>query len=346
MKHGLNKQDPSSPGIEHRFMIVLFTVLALIVVMLLTSINTGIVSLTPVEVLKTLLGQGTDRQELVLFQFRLPRIVIAMLVGAGLAVSGGVLQGITRNPLAEPAILGINAGAGLMVTLFVAFFPVASGMPIYALPLLALTGGGVTAAIIFGLSYSRSEGLLTTRMLLVGIGVAAAISAVMLLLTLGMHPDKYQFVVSWLAGSIWGTNWTFVLALLPWLLILLPYVYSKSQTLNILSLGEQMATGLGASVTREQIMLLAAAVGLAASSVSVSGGIGFVGLVAPHLARQLVGPRHQLQLPVAACIGALLVLTADMLARWILQPTELATGVVVAIIGAPYFLYLLAKTRV
>jgi len=333
-------------GSERRFVIVMLAVVVLIIVMLLVSINTGFVSLKPAEVLKTLLGQGTDRQELVLFQFRLPRTVIAILAGAGLAVSGSVLQGITRNPLADPGILGINAGAGLMVTLFVAFYPASQAMPTYAMPILALVGAGATATIIFILSYSRSEGLSTNRMLLVGIGVAAAISAIMLVLTLGLHPDKYQFVVSWLAGSIWGTNWKFVLALLPWLLILLPYVYSKSLTMNILSLGEQMAKGLGASVTKQQLMLLAAAVGLAASSVSVSGGITFVGLVAPHLARQLVGPQHQLQLPLSACIGALLVLTADTIGRWIMQPNEIATGVVVAVIGAPYFLYLLAKTRV
>ena len=229
--------------------------------------------------------------------------------------------------------------------LFISFFPSTAAAPVFLLPVLALIGAGGTAALICVLAYKKNQGFKPTGLLLTGIAVAAGISAAMIVLTLRLSPEKYQFVATWLAGSIWGSSWKFVLALLPWMLVLLPYVMYKAQVMNVLNLGEPMATGLGASVTREQLKLLAAAVGLAASCVAVSGGIGFVGLIAPHLARRLVGAKHQMLLPVTALVGALLVITADTLGRWIIQPSEIPTGIVVAVIGAPYFLYLLSRTR-
>ncbi|MGW8820951.1 FecCD family ABC transporter permease [Paenibacillus lautus] len=318
---------------------------ALIILVFLISMNTGVIRLSPLEVIKTLFGGGTDKQELVLFEFRLPRIVISLLIGAGLAISGCVMQGISRNELADPGILGINAGAGLMVMLFISFFPSTAAAPVFLLPVLALIGAGGTAALICVLAYKKNQGFKPTGLLLTGIAVAAGISAAMIVLTLRLSPEKYQFVATWLAGSIWGSSWKFVLALLPWMLVLLPFVMYKAQVMNVLNLGEPTATGLGASVTREQLKLLAAAVGLAASCVAVSGGIGFVGLIAPHLARRLVGAKHQMLLPVTALVGALLVITADTLGRWIVQPSEIPTGIVVAVIGAPYFLYLLSRTK-
>lgn len=328
-----------------RKMVVLSVLGILIVLVFLISMNTGVIRLSPLEVIKTLFGSGTDKQNLVLFEFRLPRIVISLLIGAGLAISGCIMQGISRNELADPGILGINAGAGLMVMLFISFFPSTTSAPIYLLPVLALIGAGLTAAIICVLAYKKNEGFKPTGLLLTGIAVAAGISAAMIVLTLKLSPEKYQFVATWLAGSIWGSSWKFVFALLPWIVVLLPYVMYKAQVMNVLNLGESMATGLGASVTREQLKLLAAAVGLAASCVAVSGGIGFVGLIAPHLARKLVGAKHQMLLPITALVGALLVITADTLGRWIIQPSEIPTGIVVAVIGAPYFLYLLSRSK-
>lgn len=330
---------------KKRKIITLSVLAALIVLVFLISMNTGVIRLSPLEVIKTLFGGGTDKQELVLFEFRLPRIVISLLIGAGLAISGCVMQGISRNELADPGILGINAGAGLMVMLFISFFPSTTAAPVYLLPVLALIGASLTAALICVLAYKKNQGFKPTGLLLTGIAVAAGISAAMIVLTLRLSPEKYQFVATWLAGSIWGSSWKFVLALLPWILVLLPFVMYKAQVMNVLNLGEPTATGLGASVTREQLKLLAAAVGLAASCVAVSGGIGFVGLIAPHLSRRLVGAKHQLLLPVTALVGALLVITADTLGRWIIQPSEIPTGIVVAVIGAPYFLYLLSRSR-
>jgi len=317
----------------------------LIIIVFMISMNTGFIKLTPLEVIRTLFGSGTDKQHLILFEFRLPRIVIAILVGMGLAVSGCVLQGISRNALADPGILGINAGAGLAVMLFISFFPSTTATPVFILPVLAFLGAGITAVIIYSLAYKRHEGISPMRLLLTGVAVAAGISSVMIVLTLRLDPENYQFVATWLAGSIWGSNWKFVLALLPWIIVLIPFVFSKARVLNVLNLGDLTATGLGASIEKERRILLAAAVGLAGASVSVSGGIGFVGLIGPHLARQLVGSRHQYLVPAAALTGGLLVLVADTIGRWILQPSEIPAGIVVAVIGAPYFLYLLSRLK-
>ncbi|MZQ84870.1 iron chelate uptake ABC transporter family permease subunit [Paenibacillus sp. 5J-6] len=324
---------------------MLTILLVAITVVFIISMNTGFIRLSPMDVLRTLFGQGTAKQELILFEFRLPRIIISVLVGAGLALSGAILQGLSRNALADPGILGINAGAGLAVVLFISFFPVKQAAPVYMMPLLAMLGAGVAAALIYVLAYKKGIGISPTRLVLVGIAVAAGISAVMLVLTIKMDPQNYQFVAIWLAGSIWGTNWKFVMALLPWLIILIPYVLYKAQTLNVLHLGDQLASALGTTVERERLGLLAAAVALAGACVAVGGGIGFVGLIGPHLAKQLVGPKHQYLLPASMLTGGLLLIVADTLARWILQPSEIPTGIVVAVIGAPYFLFLLAKSK-
>ncbi|WP_107942034.1 FecCD family ABC transporter permease [Metasolibacillus fluoroglycofenilyticus] len=336
---------PNQKKIRKKNLAILITLVVLIIITFVISMNTGVIKLTPLEVFRTLFGQGDAQQQLILFEFRLPRIVLAVLVGISLAVSGAILQGISRNALADPGILGINAGAGLAVMLFVSFFSTTKAAPVYLLPVLAFIGSGLTAIVIYTLSYKRHEGITPMRLILTGIAVAAGISSMMIVLTLRLTPENYQFIATWLAGSIWGSNWKFVLSLLPWLIVLLPFVYSKSRVLNVLNLGELTAVGLGASIEKERRLLLAASVGLAGASVSVSGGIGFVGLVAPHLARQLVGAKHQFLLPAAALLGGLLVLMADTIGRSIFEPSEIPAGIVVAVLGAPYFLYLLAHLK-
>lgn len=338
----LSKAQPLKQKKAMKVMAVLGLMIVFVIVV---SMNTGYTRLPPIDLLKVILGQGSAEQNLILFEFRLPRIVISVLIGAGLAVSGCVLQGISRNALADPGILGINAGAGLVVMLFISFYPTTNAAPVALLPLLAFIGGSLIASLIYGLAYKRSEGLIPIRLLMSGIAVASAVSSAMIVLTIRLSPQKFRFVASWLAGSIWGTDWTFVLSLLPWIVVLLPFVFYKAGTMNVLSLGDQLATGLGTSVTKEQTILLAAAVGLAASCVAVSGGIGFVGLIAPHLGRRLVGSMHQYLLPISALLGSLLVIIADTLGRWIVQPIEIPTGIVIAVIGAPYFLYLLSRSK-
>ncbi|SFE77663.1 iron complex transport system permease protein [Paenibacillus catalpae] len=345
MKETSMKMSLAEQQRRHRSIIVISFLFIGIIVAFLISMNTGVIRMSPLDVLKTLFGFGTTQQHLVLFDFRLPRIIISILIGMGLAVSGAVLQALTRNALADPGIIGINSGAGMVILLFVAFYATPAAAPVYLLPILAWAGGGIAALLVFIISYRKHKGLSSNRLVLNGVAISSGFSAVTILVSLRINPEQYQFVSTWIAGSIWSKDWNYVIALLPFIVILLPFVYYKSQTINVLNLGPPMATGLGAAVAKQQIWLLAAAVGLASSCVAVSGSIGFVGLIAPHLARRLVGQRYQTLLPATALVGGLLVLVADTLARWILQPAEIPTGIVVAVIGAPYFLYLMFRTK-
>jgi iron complex transport system permease protein len=315
----------------------------LLIAVFIISVATGFASLTPSELFRTILGQGTPRENLILFEFRLPRIVVAILAGMGLAVSGAILQSITKNPLSDPGILGINAGAGLMVVVYIMFFTVETSSSLYVLPLFALAGGMVTAFVIYIMSYIKGEGVEPTRLVLVGVGLAAALYGATLTLSTRLEMEDYSFMANWMAGRIWGDDWTFVLSLLPWILILIPVTLFKSNVLNTLNLHENVSIGVGVNVGRERIVLIIIAVALASASVAVSGGIAFVGLMAPHIARSLVGPRHQAFLPVAALIGSILLLTADTIGRVILDPSGIPAGIIVTIIGAPYFMYLLAR---
>lgn len=317
----------------------------LLLISFLVSMNSGYINLSPLDTLRTLFGGGSEKENLILFQFRLPRIVISMLAGAGLAVSGRIIQAVLGNPLADPGLLGIHAGAGLMVTLYVLFIGTQSFLSVFTLPFLAFWGAGATAVLIYALAFRKVQGVSPGNLILIGVAVQAGISALTTVLVVKLDETQFNFVAGWQTGSIWGMNWKYVMALLPWLLILLPYVQSKSLVLDVLDLGDETASGLGVPVQRQRVALLGTAVALAASCVAVSGNISFIGLVAPHLGLRLVGPRHRILLPVCALIGAVLVSISDTAARVIVQPSELPTGIVTAIIGAPYFLYLLMKSR-
>ena len=338
-----NEAHKRKTAIRNTVIVAVFV--ALLIISFIVSMNTGYTKLSPLDTLRTLFGGGTVKENLILFDFRLPRIIISIMVGAGLALSGCIIQGISKNALADPGLLGINAGAGLMVILYVMFFGAKSFMSVFTLPFLALAGAGITAALIYTLAYKKDEGIAPMRLILTGVAIQAGISAFTTLLVVKLDETQFNFVATWQAGSIWGSNWRFVLALLPWLLLLIPYVMYKARVLDVLNMGDDVAYSLGASVERERRWLLASAVALAASCVAVSGSISFVGLIAPHLARRLVGPKHVILLPVCALTGAVLVSAADTIARVIVQPSEIPTGIMVAIIGAPYFLYLLANSR-
>ncbi|WP_425487904.1 FecCD family ABC transporter permease [Listeria rustica] len=325
--------------------LILILLAILLVGTFIYSVNAGFSKIPFIDVIKTLFGQGSPQDTLIISQFRLPRIIVAVLVGAGLAISGALLQAVSQNSLADPGILGINNGAGLAVMLYISYFPSTLDVPVMFMPLVGFTGAILTAFVVYGLSYSRQEGLLPNRLVLTGVAVSAAVAALMTLLTIRLDPENYQVVAEWLAGNIWASNWQYVFALLPWLIVLVTVAMFKIKTLDILGFGDQVATGLGVKTEKEKIILLIVAVALAAACVSVSGGIAFIGLIGPHIARRLVGSGHKWVLPISALIGALLLLVADTIGRIIVQPSEIFAGIVVAVIGAPYFLYLLAKTK-
>ncbi|MGG1396833.1 iron ABC transporter permease [Bacillus salipaludis] len=323
--------------------ILLVGLLALILLTIVISIGIGYSSVSYDRLIPTIMGQGTFKEEFVLFSIRLPRILITLLAGMALALSGSILQGITRNDLAEPGIIGINQGAGVAIAVFFLFFPIDVGSFVYVLPLVAFIGAFLTAALIYVFSYKRGTGLQPVRLVLVGVGFSMALSGLMIILISSAERTKVDFIAKWLAGNIWGTDWPFIWAILPWLVILIPLTLYKANRLNILGLSEPVAIGVGISLEKERIVFLSIAVALAAAAVSVTGGIAFIGLMAPHIAKALVGPRTQLFIPIAILIGGWLLLLADTIGRNIIDPDGIPAGIMVALIGAPYFIYLLLK---
>ena len=325
-----------------RIVIVLMILLSISIVI---SINAGYTDLQISEIVKVLIGQGTAKNNMIILDFRLPRIIIAILVGMGFSLSGVVLQGLVRNPLASPGLIGINAGAGLVVIIFIVIGGTLSFSSIMALPMLSLLGAALTGIIIYRLSSDPHKGIHPTQMVLNGIAIQAGINAVMTIIVMKLDENQYEFLAKWQAGSIWNSNWEFVKALSPWIILGFAYLIFKAKHLDILVMGDDISQGLGLKVLSDKKKLLFTAIALAASSVAISGSISFVGLMAPHLTRRLVGARHRILIPTSALIGGLLVLSADTVARTIIEPAEFPTGILVSVIGAPYFLYLLIKQR-
>ncbi|RTQ87321.1 FecCD family ABC transporter permease [Lysinibacillus telephonicus] len=315
-------------------------------------ITNGVFDMSVIDVAKTLLRINSNKEfDLVIFEFRLPRIVIAVLVGVGLGIAGVVLQGITRNGLADPGILGINAGAGAAVVIFMFFFQVrlidsdmSSWLLIMMMPIFGFIGGTIAAALIFAFALRHGH-LDMQRLILTGISINSGFGALSMYLSLKMNEKDFESAAVWMAGTIYNANWIFVIAMLPWLLILGFYIYKKAYLLDYFQLDEVNMTSLGIHVEKEKITLLLASVGLVSACVSVSGSIGFIGLMAPHIARQLVGIQHKYVMPISALIGAGLLILSDFIARTIFAPGELAVGIVVSIIGIPYFMYLLVKVK-
>jgi iron complex transport system permease protein len=330
-----------------KFYYLVSGIILLTIILFIISLNMGVVRIAPMDVFKTLVGMGTEPDQLVLVDFRLPRMILSLIIGAGLAVSGAILQGVSKNDLADPGILGINSGAGLFVILFIYFFQGSMNnvttLGVFLLPLFALVGAVIAAILIYAIAWKK--GIDPVRLILVGIGVNSGFGAAIVIFQLKMNPQDFMQAAVWLSGDIWGANWKMVSVLSPLILLLLPYAYYKAHSLNLMNLGDQVATGLGISVEKERLILLLVAVALAGFSVAAGGGIAFLGLVSPHIARRLVGPKHQLLLPITALLGSLLLLLADTLGKNLLAPTQIPVGIVVAILSAPYFIYLLMKAK-
>ncbi|MDQ0228198.1 FecCD family ABC transporter permease [Metabacillus niabensis] len=331
------------PALIKKQRLILFISLLLILATIVIGLGMGSASVSYDRLLHILLGQGTFKEEFVLFSIRLPRILITLLAGMALAVSGAILQGITRNDLADPGIIGINSGAGVAIAVFFLFFPIEAGSFVYMIPLVGFLGAVLTACLIYLLAFNKNSGLQPVRVVLIGVGFSTALSGAMIVLISSAERTKVDFIAQWIAGNIWGTDWPFIWALLPWLIVLIPFTLYKANRLNLLGLSEPVAIGVGLSIEKERIILLLTAVALAASAVSVTGGISFIGLMAPHIAKALVGPRNQLFIPVAILLGGWLLLFADTIGRNLIEPSGVPAGIMVSLIGAPYFVYLLLK---
>ncbi|MCM3361114.1 FecCD family ABC transporter permease [Niallia sp. Sow4_A1] len=335
----------SSKSSKTKLFIVSTILIVAIICVFFLSLNIGTIKISPIEIIDAFTGTGSTQTFNILYNFRLPRSVIAILIGIGMAIAGAILQGVSRNSLADPGIIGINSGAGFAVILYIFFIQGSvfqSGpLSVYIMPFFALVGALIAAALIYVIAWK--DGVTPVRLVLVGIGINAAFGALIIIFQLMMDPRDFTQATIWLSGSIWSASWSYVLALLPWILILVPIAISKFQSINLLQLGDNLAKGLGVSIERERGLLLLIAVGLSGACVSVGGGISFLGLLAPHLARMLVGPKNQRLLPVAALIGALLLLTSDIIAKSLMVGSEIPVGLVLSCLGAPYFIYLLIK---
>jgi len=331
------------PALIRKQRLILLSLFALIILTVIISMGLGYSKLSYDRLLPTILGQGTFKENFVLFSIRLPRIVITLLAGMALALSGSILQGITRNDLADPGIIGINSGAGVGIAVFFLFFPIDASNFVYMLPIIAFIGAVITALLIYVFAYNKDTGLQPVKLVLTGVGFSMALSGIMIVLISSAERSKVDFIAKWLAGNIWGTDWPFVLAILPWIAILAPFTLYRANRLNLLAMNEPVTIGVGVSINKERLLLLLVAVALAASAVSVTGGIAFIGLMAPHIAKALVGPRNQLFIPIAILTGGWLLLLADTIGRQIIGPDGIPAGIMVAMIGAPYFIYLLLK---
>lgn len=312
---------------------------ALMIVLSIVSIRVGAV-FVPFNELWSSLVTDDASFSFIVREYRLPRIVVGILSCFGLAVAGVILQSIIRNPLASPDVIGITKGAGFAAALVIFVFP---GAPDYVLPAAAFAGAILAFSLL--LLLSRRMTLTPASFALVGIAIGAIFQAGIQYL-LVKNPSDINMALLWMSGSLWGRGWDDALMLLPWLIILLPIVWWNFAKLNVFQLGDEWSVALGLNKVRERFWLLLLAVALTAISVAAVGAIGFIGLIAPHTARLLVGGRHQWLIPLAAFIGADLMLLGDCLGRVLIIPREVSVGIMTAIIGAPYFVYLLRRARV
>ncbi len=322
--------------------LVFAVLIVLFVVLLWADINAGYRQISLEQLWGVITGTGEKSVAFTLINLRLPRVLTAMLVGIGLGLAGCLLQGVTRNDMAEPGVLGINAGAGLFVAAFFVFFPQLDLPAEFVLPALAFMGSLLVAFLDYRLAVTR-RGMSPRRFLLIGIAIATAVSSFTTMLMLRLPDSDYAFVQNWIAGNIWGATWPNVTRLAIGLGVLALIAFYKSRTLNVLGLGEQAATGLGVNVKRQTVGLLGVSIAMSSLCCAVGGGLSFVGLVCPHLARRLVGPNYRLLIPATLLVGAVLMCASDIVSRTLIAPNEIPIGIVAAIIGAPYFLYLLTK---
>lgn len=310
--------------------------LSLMVLLFGLSIRLGTYTLSFEEIWAAF--QPDDKNYFTLMEYRLPRAVLAILLGGALAISGVLVQSVVRNPLASLDILGINNAAGLVAVSVLMFLP---NLAFYWMPIFAFLGGVLSFVILWIVCGFNFRPI---KMAIIGVALSALWAAISHYLML-TNPVEINTAMLWLTGSLWGRSWSYLNVVLPWLVVLLPLPFIFCRDLDTLGLGENKASTLGVTVNKVQISVLVLAVALSTTAVAICGPIAFLGLVAPHLARRLVGGRHRTLLPAALIIGALLLQLSDILARVIDPPTELPAGILTAIIGAPYFFYLLMRTK-
>lgn len=313
-------------------------ILAGITAGLLASLAFGAVDLPLSQVVQSLFGADESGASRIVMDARLPRALCAAIAGANLAVAGVLLQSVTRNPLADPGLIGVTAGAGVAATVVLAVLP---GV-VVMLPVAAFLGAMAAAVFVYAVSWRPGGGASPVRMILAGVAVNAILGAVIgLLITL--YSDRIPAVMFWTTGSFNGRGWSHLWLVLPYTAVGLLIAGLLRQPMRVLELGDDTATAMGVRVERIRLLAFAAAALLAGSAASIAGLVGFVGLVVPHLVRLLLGS-NRLLLPISAAAGAAVLLWSDLIARTSLAPSELPVGVITGLIGGPYFIFLLYRS--
>lgn len=309
---------------------------ASLLALLILAMRFGSVTLTYGEIVDTLFGGGSDLARNIIMNVRLPRVLVAVLVGANLAVSGTLLQAVMQNPLADSGLTGVNAGASLVALFIMMLFPGYT----YLVPIAAFGGGIIACAMVYTLAWKN--GIKPMRIILAGVAVNAILGSGTSLLSV-LYSDRIQGVIAWMNGSLVGKSWGDIRVLAIYSFFGLAASMFCIRYANALQLGDKMAANVGVNANVYRVLLSLVAVFLAGISVAITGPIGFVGLAVPHIARLTIGSDHKYLLPLSVVLGSMLVLLGDTFARTIASPIELPVGLIMAIIGAPFFLYLLRK---
>lgn len=314
----------------------IYALILLLILLVIVVIATSAIGSTHISLQNAL----TESEKMIIFQIRLPRIILAGLVGAALSVAGTTYQGLFRNPLADPYLIGVAQGAGLGAIIG---FLLPMSWQITAIPVLAFAGA-VLAVLIVSSIARVGKSLPMTTLILAGVALGAFLGAIMSYLMIASG-EKLHSIVLWLLGTLSITNWSQVIMVTPYILVGIIVIWLYARPLNVMQLDEEQAQQLGINVERVKIILLAAATLITAASISFCGIIGFVGIIIPHAIRLIWGPDHRFLLPLSTVAGAIFLILADTAARTLLAPAEIPIGVITAFIGAPFFLYLLRQKK-
>ncbi|GAA4829537.1 iron ABC transporter permease [Paenibacillus vulneris] len=335
------KQGHLSMMMHKKTMWVSLALLSACLLIAILSTGMGELYISPWNVVLSLLGAGSDDYSMVIQKLRLPRILVGLLAGASLAAAGAMLQGIVRNPLASPDIMGVTGGASVAAVGFLTYF--AGSLSIRWLPVAALIGGAAVSIVLYLLAWKR--GITPFRLILVGVGMSSLMSAATSMMIMFSPSNDAGQAYLWLTGSVYAANWENVLTILPWAAVLLPLSFILARHVNISQLGDDISAGVGSSVELNRMLLLLVSVALAGAAVAVAGAIGFIGLIAPHMARKLVGSSFENMLPVSALLGGAIVMLADLVGRTCFLPLDVPVGIFTSAVGAPFFIYLLYARR-
>lgn len=331
---------------KRKVKIALVILLVLLLISFAISLCWGTYKVSVGEVIQTLLGNGTKLQNTAILSIRLPRLLVGMFVAIALSTAGSILQTITKNDLADTGIIGINAGAAVAAVLFITYqtgtyYSELGSLSIFVLPFMAIIGAGITSFIIYMLS-SR-KGIKPKRLLLIGIGLNAGLNALISFVTFRGGVGDYNRVLTWTSGSLWGSGWSYVKVIVPIVLFMFIVVFLNHKKLDVLNLSDEIAISLGLNLEKERKKFLSFAVILAGTATAFAGNIGFLGLIAPHIARKLVGSYHKNFMVVSGMISVIIILVADAVSRNLFSPIEIPVGITVSIFGVPYFIYLMMK---